>query len=160
MRGVKTSKNCLEMLKIPFCHCCHTQPPHYHHYGPYNSPCTSLSKVNDIRSVNSQFTLREQLERVVSPHNLHTLGVSTPDTLQCASEAGFWTSSKGSVFITRNVHWCALARLHYSISTQSGWSPWRAVFPRCAYREGKNNSAKDSWKIGSTGSTPTRACLI
>ena len=55
-----------------------------------------------------------------------------------------------------NTHWCASARLHYSICTQSGCSPQQSAFCCRAYREGKVQSAKYLWRNALAGSTPTQ----
>ena len=82
-------------------------------------------------------------------------GMSTLDMLRCTSKASFWTSSKWSVLKRIDALW--------RVYTIQFVHPWQAVlqatasgFPSSYFTEKeKCNHAKDLWKNGSTGSTPT-----
>ena len=60
-----------------------------------------------------------------------------------------------------NAHWCTLAHPHYSICIESGCiSRWAAFGCHTLQRRKKCNHVQDSWKNGSTGSTPRQARFI
>ena len=70
----------------------------------------------------------------------------------------FWTSSKRSVLMRIDTLWRVYTILFACIIwLQSTGSD---IPSSCFTKKEKCNHMKDSWKNGSTGSTPTRACFM